>query len=80
MLEVLLAAAPLFALLLALLLGHYPGCDAVLRLGERLRRPRRRPEPRRRRPARSRLRIAVSGGLLLAFGLAQRPPPAAVTT
>ncbi len=79
MFEIVLASVPLLLLLVALLLGHYPGCDAIVRLSERLS-PRslgRRARPRRSRrpiPPRS---FAASGGLLIAFGLAQRPPPLA---
>ncbi len=77
MLEILIAALPLIFLLGCLLLGHYPGCDAVVRLSERFSpRPGPKPaaarSPRRPLPPRS---FAASGGLLIAFGLAQRPPP-----
>jgi hypothetical protein len=79
MAEVLIAALPLLLLLGALLLGHYPGCDAIVRLSERISASgpagSRAAAPSRRRTApRS---FAASGGLLIAFGLAQRPPPAA---
>jgi hypothetical protein len=78
MLEVLIAAAPVLLLLGLLLRGIYPGCEAVLRLAERLSpsragRPATR-KPRRPIPPRS---FAASGGLLIAFGHAQRPPPLA---
>jgi len=73
----LLPALPLLALLLTLLLGRYPGCEAIVRLSERiagqgseLRVSHRRvalPKPPRR--------FAPAGGLLIAFGHAQRPPP-----
>jgi hypothetical protein len=77
MLEVLIAALPLLLLLGALLLGHYPGCEAIVRLSERIaavgaRRPSAASLARRPVPPRS---FAASGGLLIAFGLAQRPPP-----
>lgn len=79
MFEIVLAAVPLLLLLVALLLGHYPGCDAIVRLSERLS-PRwlaRRSVARlQRRPTPPRS-FAASGGLLIAFGLAQRPPPLA---
>ena len=42
MTEVLIAALPLLLLLGALLLGHYPGCEAIVRLSERIVAPRRR--------------------------------------
>jgi hypothetical protein len=79
MAEVLIAALPLLLLLGALLLGHYPGCDAIVRLSERISGSR--PQGPRaasaaRRPQAPR-RFAASGGLLIAFGLARRPPPAA---
>jgi hypothetical protein len=79
MIEVLIAAVPLLLLLGALLLGHYPGCDAIVRLSERISAavpdsssaP---PAVRRPVPPRS---FAPGGGLLIAFSLAQRPPPLA---
>ncbi len=75
----LLPALPLLGLLLALLLGHYPGCDAIVRLSERIAASGhpgiglsgRRPAPRRPRS------FAPAGGLLLAFSLSGRAPPAA---
>jgi hypothetical protein len=73
----LLPALPLLGLLLALLLGHYPGCEAIARLSERIaggicrtRDPDRRPALPK--PPRG---FAPGGGLLIALGLAQRPPP-----
>ena len=36
MAEVLIAALPLLVLLGSLLLGRYPGCDAIVRLSERI--------------------------------------------
>lgn len=72
-----LPALPLVALLLTLLLGRYPGCEAIVRLSERIasragevRNPVRRsalPKPPRS--------YAPAGGLLIALGHAQRPPP-----
>ncbi|HMI82025.1 MAG TPA: hypothetical protein VK480_09590 [Solirubrobacterales bacterium] len=73
----LLPAIPLLGLLATLLLGRYPGCEAIVRLSERIagspapRRDRRRPALPK--PPRS---FAPAGGLLIALGLAQRPPPA----
>ena len=79
MIEFAIATVPLLLLLVALLLGRYPGCEAAMRLAERLASRRRadatvaanwrRPHPPSVRPPR--------GGLLIAFGLAQRPPPLA---
>lgn len=78
MTEILIAAVPLLLLLGALLLGIYPGCEAIVRLSERIA-CRRRPHPlgaRQRRPLPPRS-FAPGGGLLIAFGHAQRPPPLA---
>jgi hypothetical protein len=79
MIEILVAAVPLLLLLGSLLLGIYPGCDAAMRLAERFaarggRKPTRSARQRRPRPPRS---FAPAGGLLIAFGHAQRPPPLA---
>jgi hypothetical protein len=75
----LLPLLPLLVLLVFLLLGRYPGCEAIVRLGDRLAasaasrsraaRPARLPLPPRS--------FAPAGGLLIAFGHAQRPPPLA---
>jgi hypothetical protein len=78
MTEVLIAAVPLLLLLGSLLLGFYPGCETALRLAERIasragRRPAR--AARQRRPPRP-ASHAAHGGLLLAFGLSGRAPPA----
>jgi hypothetical protein len=74
----LLPAVPLLALLLALLLGRYPGCEAIVRLSEWIAGSSRERQRARAdalpKPPRS---FAPSGGLLIALGLAQRPPPAA---
>ncbi len=80
MTEFALAAVPLLLLLVVLLLGRYPGCEAALWLAERIAsRTRHRatsasssPRPQ---PPTSR---AAHGGLLIAFSLAQRPPPLAL--
>ncbi|HEY5976857.1 MAG TPA: hypothetical protein VIT85_03285 [Solirubrobacterales bacterium] len=79
MTEILIAAVPLLALLASLLLGHYPGCEAVLRLSERIdsRRSRRTASAKRIGRPHRRRSFAPAGGLLIAFGLAQRPPPLA---
>ncbi|HEX6781480.1 MAG TPA: hypothetical protein VF125_05550 [Solirubrobacterales bacterium] len=78
LLAFLLPALPLLALLLTLLLGHYPGCEAIVRLSERIA-GRRRTRDAVRRPALPKppRASAPAGGLLIAFGLAQRPPPLA---
>jgi hypothetical protein len=79
MTEFAIAAAPLLLLVVALLLGHYPGCEVAMRLAERIAsRARSRAtvasnSPRPRPPASH----AAHGGQLIAFGLAQRPPPLA---
>lgn len=78
MIEFAVAALPLLLLLVALLLGRYPGCEAAMRLAERFA-SRLRATPtvarnwRRPRPPASH---AAAGGLLLAFGLCGRAPPA----
>lgn len=75
----LLPAVPLLALLLALLLGRYPGCEAIVRLSERIaarRRPRLGAAGRRATPRRA-PSFAAAGGLLLALSLSGRAPPAA---
>lgn len=73
----LLPALPLLALLLALLLGHYPGCAAIVRLSERIAGDLRRARDAERRPALPKppRAFAPAGGLLIALGLAKRPPP-----
>jgi hypothetical protein len=75
----LLPALPLLGLLLTLLLGHYPGCEAIVRLSERIAGDRRRTRDADRRPALPKppRAFAPAGGLLIALGLAQRPPPVA---
>ena len=76
----LLPAVRSLGLLAFLLLGRYPGCEAIVRLSERIAG---RGVPAGRSPPRAasacRCRRAPSrpaGGLLIALGLAQRPPPA----
>jgi hypothetical protein len=73
----LLPALPLLALLLALLLGRYPGCEAIVRLSERIASRARAARNADRRPALPKppRSFAPAGGLLIALGLAQRPPP-----
>jgi hypothetical protein len=75
MLEILLALVPLFLLVTALLLGHYPGVEAIVRLSARIgARRRARPTQSQARP-KLRPRCAPAAGLLIALGMAQRPPP-----
>jgi hypothetical protein len=76
----LLPAVPLLALLLALLFGRYPGCEAIVRLSERIAAS---SGPRfeasgRRRPGHRPPSLVRGGGLLLALSLSGRAPPAAV--
>jgi hypothetical protein len=75
----LLPALPLLALLAALLLGRYPGCEAIVRFSERIAAAIRRTRDADRRPTlpKPRRAFAPAGGLLIALGLAQRPPPLA---
>ena len=77
MVEILLASIPLLLLVASLRAGVYPGCEAIVRISERIASRVRggvaESQPTPRRP-RSR---AASGGLLIAFGHAQRPPPLA---
>jgi hypothetical protein len=78
MTELLIAAVPLLLLVGALLLGFYPGCETALRLAERIAsraraKPTRAARQRRPQPPASH---AAQGGLLLAFGLSGRGPPA----
>jgi hypothetical protein len=79
MIEFAVAAVPLLLLLVSLLLGRYPGCEAAMRLADRIATRIRSgatkaSNSRRPRPPASH---AAHGGLLIAFGLAQRPPPLA---
>lgn len=77
MLEIALALVPLFVLLGSLLFGHYPGLATIVRISDRFVasvQARRARSQQRPRPLRVR---AASGGLLIACGLARRPPPLA---
>jgi hypothetical protein len=78
MIEILVAAVPLFLLVGSLLFGFYPGCETIVRLAERIgsHHPRPVTAVNQRRPSRP-ASHAACGGLLIAFGLAQRPPPLA---
>ena len=75
----LLPAVPLLGLLAMLLFGRYPGCEAIVRLSERIAARQGTGGappfvPVRPKPPRS---FAPAGGLLIALSLAQRPPPLA---
>ncbi len=76
----LLPVVPLLALLAFLLLGRYPGLEPIVRLSERIaaRGRRRTSSPTPRQPGWPPTR-AASGGLLLAFGLSGRAPPASLS-
>jgi hypothetical protein len=77
MFEIALALIPLFLLIGSLLFGHYPGLETIVRISERIfSKPRLRTAKNQRRPRAPRFRT-ISGGLLIAFGFAQRPPPVA---
>jgi hypothetical protein len=73
-----LPAVPLLVLVAFLLLGRFPGEQAIERLSRRIAARRRRPVRREagRRPSARPASWAPGGGLLIAFGLARRPPPA----
>jgi hypothetical protein len=73
-----LPAVPLLVLVAFLLLGRFPGERAIERLSLRIAARGRRPDRRRRQalPATRPASWAPGGGLLIAFGLARRPPPA----
>ncbi|MEZ5077375.1 MAG: hypothetical protein R2725_08035 [Solirubrobacterales bacterium] len=73
----LLPAVPLLILLVALLLGRYPGCEAIVRLSERIAGGSARPSRPARAAAPPRPRsFAPNGGLLLAVSFSGRAPPA----
>ncbi len=74
----LLPAVPLLALLVCLLLGRYPGCEAIVRISERiasLSYARLGAAGRHQLPLRP-ASFAPAGGLLLALSLSGRAPPA----
>jgi len=75
MVEILLASIPLLFLVISLLAGFYPGFETIVRISERIasHAPRRAAKIQAT-PRRPDFR-AASGGLLIAFGHAQRPPP-----
>lgn len=71
--SVLLAFAPLLALVVSIALGFYPGEELIARIGGRLTRPRRRSLPGVPRP---RLLAGITGrSLLLAASRPSRGPP-----
>jgi hypothetical protein len=77
MLEILLALVPVFLLVVALLLGHYPGVETIVRLSAWLGARHRIRSARSQARPKLRPRRVTAAGLLIAFGLAQRPPPLA---
>jgi len=79
MIEFLIAVVPLLLLLGLLLCGRYPGHRTAMRLVERIaRRSCKGAESASREPKpRATDFTAIRGGLLIAFRLAQRPPPLA---
>lgn len=77
MFEIALALVPLFLLLASLLFGHYPGLRTIVRIAERIWSGRRLPVAESQRRPRAPRARTIRGGLLLAFGFAQRPPPLA---
>jgi hypothetical protein len=78
MLEFAIAAVPLLVLVAFLLFGRYPGCEAVIRLAERLASRTRTGVAAAGNSQRPRPPVwrAAHGGLLLAFALSGRAPPA----
>lgn len=68
---------PVLLLLLPLLARRYPGEARLARLRDVHQQPIRRPRAGNARTPRTTRRIHAHGGLLLACGLAVRPPPAA---
>jgi hypothetical protein len=77
MVEIAIALTPLFLLVASLLFGHYPGFETIVRISERFAsRSRPRTAKHQLRPRAPRAQL-IRGGLLLAFGFAQRPPPLA---
>ena len=76
-----LPAVPLLLLLAFLVLGRYPGHEAIVRLSERIAARRRRlgGAVASRLPLRPPTR-AASGGLLLALALSGRAPPVSLST
>jgi len=77
MVEILLASIPLLLLVASLLAGFYPGFEAIVRISERIASRARRWAAKSQVPPRRPDFRAASGGLLIAFGHPQRPPPLA---
>jgi hypothetical protein len=73
--EFLIAALPLLVLVASLLFGLYPGCETMVRLAERIGAESEHAEATSHRQPAPPPAHAASGGLLIAFGHAQRPPP-----
>jgi hypothetical protein len=75
--ELLISLIPALALVLALLLGRYPGERTIARLAETVAsRSERHRAPRTLPPRRRPVFSALRAGELLARSLATRPPPA----
>lgn len=75
MVEIAVALVPLFLLLGSLLFGHYPGLETIVRLSGRIQARPRACMTEGQRRLRTQHLHSIGGGLLLAFGRAQRPPP-----
>jgi hypothetical protein len=78
MIGFLIAALPLLVLVAALLFGRYPGLETALRIADRIAARARRGIARALNSLRPRrpLTDGSHGGLLLAFSIAGRAPPA----
>ncbi len=74
-----LAALPLLALVLPLLLGRFPGESVIERLASGVRPARRRAPARPPRPRPGFAHTLLRARLLIAASLAERPPPAAAS-
>lgn len=73
--ELVLPVLPLLLLVLSLLSGQYPGCEVIVRLAERIGSRSRRAGALKQLPPGRPESSPVGGGLLIALGLATRPPP-----
>jgi hypothetical protein len=73
--EILIALAPAFLLVAALLMGRFPGERAIERLAVAATRPTRRRAPAATPSPRRTPRVLVRASELLARNLAVRPPP-----